>query len=571
MGFNMLKVREGKGVFTLKELVERSPGEYRNKTALQYKEEGEWRRISYKKLGSLVNHFGAGLVNLGMGKEDRVAILSENRPEWAIAYLSAASYGGVNVPIDAQLKKGEIWQILKDSASKFLIVSCAQLNKVKEIDSKLPELRSIVVIDDHEGYSIDDFVFLSLRKKDKLKAFQTFEGVMNSGKILEEGKDYSRKVSLDDLVALIYTSGTTGKPKGVMLSHRNIMSNVNAAYQVIPYGEADNFLSVLPLHHTLECTAGFLVPLFGGATISYVESTAKIAENMQEVKPTIMIAVPKHYDAIYKGIMRRIKSNRLANMLYNSGIGRKLIAKGVLRRLGGKLRFFVSGGAPLEPELIKNYKRLGISLAEGYGLTETSPILTANPLTKIRAGSVGLPLPGVEIRIDNPGEDGIGEIVAKGDNVMLGYYKDPEKTKAILRDEWLYTGDAGYIDKNGYLHITGRRKNVIVTEAGKNVYPEEVENELLKSRFIQDVLVIGYTKVNALVRPDLEELYAAKGKEVSDKRIEDIIKGEVNKYCKNLAPYKRVAKIKLWYEEFPKTTTLKTKRAIVLRELADIE
>jgi long-chain acyl-CoA synthetase len=389
------------------------------------------------------------------------------------------------------------------------------------------------------------------------------------------------------MAVLIFTSGTTGQAKGVMLTNKNIMACVDGTYQTWFYDHHDTFISVLPLHHTFEATGGMLVPLYAGATICYARSlkSRDIVGDIRDSQATMMLGVPLLFEKIYEGILRAVKEKPMltrAAFAASSGLvrsiksltgataGKKLFSS--MREKAGlsSLRLLVSGGAALKPEVAVGLETLGLMIMQGYGLTESAPVLTLNSISRPDPNSVGPPIAGVEIKIVEPDASGIGEIAARGANVMPGYYQNQAATDAVIRDGWLHTGDLGYIDQRGCVFITGRAKNVIISAAGKNIYPEEVEAQLAKSPYISESLVLGEKneqtgreEVHAIVYPNYEtfDQYAAHHKvKLDEAAIEKILKGEIKHQCGHLAEYKRVKHFSVREEEFPKTTTRKIKR-----------
>jgi len=551
-------IREGLGLITIKGMLARSAGLYPDKTALQMRRGESFYRVSYRQLKESADRLSAGLANRGVHPGDRVAILGENRPEWVEGYMAVVGMGAVAVPLDSQLKAQEIRHILTDSEAKAMIVSEDYSDTAVEAVAGLHALEHVVSMND-----------------------------LASAYGSPEPKTLKRQVQLDDLAAIIYTSGTTGSSKGVMLTHANIMSDVDASYQTFRYGHEDTFISVLPLHHTFEATCGMLVPLYAGCTITYARSLKpkEIIADIRDTKCTIMVGVPLLFEKIYLGILRGVREKdwltRVAFAASNGVV--KSIKTVTGRRAGGKvfrslrekagmssLRLMVSGGAALNVEIAKGFETLGFELVQGYGLTETSPVLTTNFVDKPSHSSVGAAIPGVELKIIDPDASGVGEIAAKGPNLMRGYYKNPGATQAVMKDGWFLTGDLGYIDARGCLFITGRAKNVIISAAGKNIYPEEVEAQLLKSHFISEVLVVGEMnaqtnreEVHAIIYPASEAFdeYAEKHKvKVDEAAVERVLKDEVRHQCSHLADYKRVKHFSVREEEFPKTTTKKIKR-----------
>jgi long-chain acyl-CoA synthetase len=381
----------------------------------------------------------------------------------------------------------------------------------------------------------------------------------------------------DDLVAIVYTSGTTGRSKGVVLTNRNMVSNIRSFVRHAKVNEEIHTLSILPINHVYEATCGILAPVYLGGTISFCESLKKVASNIEEVKPNFVMGVPALYEKMYNRIIRGIDSSFLGRVLFRTRPLRGIVTRGIRGKLGGDIRF-ISGGAALDPEIAKGIRNLGVKIFQGYGITETSPVISFEYDGMIKEGSVGKPIPGVKVRIHEPNEEGVGEILVKGPNVMREYFNNPEATEGAFTDGWYCTGDLGFVDDEGFLYVKGRLKNLIVTANGRNVYPEEVEQELLKSPYIEEIMVYGkkissfVEEVHALVycNQDSIDLHAKeRGIEhltVGD--IEDIIKSEIRKYGKNLAEYKRVKKFRIREEPFPKTSTRKIKRYALGDEIA---
>jgi long-chain acyl-CoA synthetase len=394
-------------------------------------------------------------------------------------------------------------------------------------------------------------------------------------------------IPLAELAALIYTSGTTGLAKGVMLSHGNISSDIWSMVKAMDMYETDNFISILPLHHTFECTCGFLTPLSFGSSITYARGLAskQIVEDIKNNKATILLGVPLVFEKIFTGLSKEIaKKPQFTRAIFKTTFGlSRIIKKTVKLEAGGmlfsslrekaglsSLRLMVAGGAPMIPDIAEAFNIMGFRLIQGYGLTESSPVLSFNPFEGYRNDSIGIALPGATLKIDSPNAQGIGEIIAKGPMVMKGYYKNPEATSAVLKDGWLYTGDLGWGDSDGYYYIAGRLKNVIVTSGGKNVYPEEIEFVLNKSPFILESLVLGRPlesgggeEIEAIIVPDMEYFSARAAEkeiELNEMNIEKTIKLEVSKACQELADYKRVKYVVMRNSDFEKTSTRKIKR-----------
>jgi long-chain acyl-CoA synthetase len=542
-------------IMTLKEMFEQSAEKYRDQIAFQIKRNGEYQKITFEQAAELINRLEGALIKLGVGRGDRVALISENRPEWGISYLAIAGLGAIVVPLDAMLTKEDILPLLTDSGPKVIVLSRKYTEYIR---GTRVEGRKILMED------FDKLPFPAPRSPSQ--------------------------VSLDDTASIVYTSGTTGIPKGVMLTHKNIMSNVISTASLFDLGPRDNFLSVLPLHHTFETTTGFLGPFYKGCTITYAESlkSHNILANMQETGVTIMCGVPLLYQLFYEGILREVEEKKLRHVFsvlfmisrffrYVIGINPgKFLFGTVQKKFGGKIRFLVSGGAALDPEVARNFELMGFTLLQGYGLSESSPVITCCTLKKNKIGSVGRPIPGVEIKI--AGTDPVGEILAFGQNIMKGYYKRKELSSRVVVNGWLHTGDVGYLDEEGFLFITGRSKDVIVTAAGVNVYPDEVEFALKKIPAVKESCVSG-AKVRAGVRKGTEEVvalivpdmdYLEKNGITEEDLIQKTIAEEVQKLNQRLADYKRIARFVIRKEELPKTRLKKIKRFELKKELDQI-
>ena len=560
-------------IITLPEMVKRNAELYADKIALQIRRGSGFEKITYAELFEKVRAIAAALMSIGVKDGEKAGVIGENRPEWAISYLSIVFAGGVVVPIDPQLKYREIGHILMLSGTK--VVFCSEkyisvLQQCKETTG-LPETIIIMETTSKEGlFTLDDFI-----KKGK--------ELIAKGLYLPD----TNKIGLEDTLAIIFTSGTTGKSKGVILTQRNIMFDVVASSKVVNVQENDNFISILPLHHTFEATAGFILPLYKGVTITYASSlkSRDIIADIKDSNATIMLGVPLLFEKMLKGLQKGISEQkfivrsfintnlaivRSLRKLLGSEPGRVLFSS-LRQKAGlGSLRLLISGGAALPLWVSNGFRELGFNLVQGYGLTETSPVTNVNPIDKVKEASIGPPIPGIEMKIVNPDESGVGEVVVKGPIVMKGYFKDEEETNKVLKNGWLYTGDFGRVDEDGYFYITGRKKSVIVSHAGKNIYPEEIEEELLISDFIEEVLVIGRVnlstkreEVHAIIYPNWEELdkfTKEKGIEQTEKWINEFFAEEIAKRCKSLADYKRVKSFSIREEEFPKTTTKKIKR-----------
>jgi long-chain acyl-CoA synthetase len=524
--------------------------------------------LTYRQFADRAERIGRGLAALGLRKGDRVGVLSENRPDWGMSYMGVLTAGGINVPLDALLKIPSWSYIVRSSGCRMLIVSKNFLPEFEPVFDDLPELEYLICMDDVEPGS----------KAMPLKEVES-RGEKYSGKL--------PNVRESDTASILYTSGTTGQAKGVMLSHENIVSDIDGMTRMIDFIEGDNFLSVLPIHHAFECTCGFLTPLSWGMTITYARGLASklIIEDIRNNKVTILLGVPLLFEKMHAGIFKAIAKKppftrvlfkasysvaRLLADVFRAEPGKRIF-KGLREKAGlASLRLMVSGGAPMPPEISRTFNLLGFRFVQGYGLSESSPVLTINPLEKYKDASIGLPLPEAEMKIVDADSRGIGQIVARGPMIMQGYYNNPDATTEVLKNDWLYTGDSGWVDEDGYFYIAGRVKNVIVTPAGKNVYPEEIESELHKSPYILESLVLGRSlpgtrgeEIEAIVVPDQEyfNIVATEtGHEFSADEIEKIIRSEVQRLSSDLAEFKRVKYVQIRYEEFEKTSTRKIKR-----------
>jgi long-chain acyl-CoA synthetase len=522
--------------------------------------------VTYSRFARDVDAFGTCLKRQQLPK-GRVAILAETRYEWYVSYLATVNGVGVIVPLDKELPQGELASLLNRSHSEVLIYSGSKKAEVDAIRSQLPEVQYYVCMDDPADPDGD----------------QSFWAWLEEGqKALDAGEKSFVEAPIDPsiLSILLFTSGTTAKSKAVMLSHANICINLMAMCQMVYIGEEDVFLSVLPLHHTYECTCGFLCPIYRGCTVAVCEGLRHITKNMQESKVTIMLAVPLMVELFYKRIIKAATAEpelakkfriglKLSNGLRKIGIDKrkKLFAK-IHNNFGGHLRLLIAGGAAIDPAILKGMRDLGIFSIQGYGLTECAPILALNRDIDYNDKAAGLPLPGVEIKIVDKDENGIGEIVGKGPNVMLGYYENEEATQDVMDDAgFFHTGDLGYLDSNGFVIITGRKKNVIVTKNGKNIFPEEIEFLLSQSDYIQESLVSGTedddgeTLVTAEIFPNEEKIKEVLGDvALTSEPVRKLIGEEVRNVNHSLATYKYIRSFTLRDAEFEKTTSKKIKR-----------
>ena len=577
---------------TLISLLQHSIQHYGSKPALAHKPKGgTYQDISYAELGDSVDAFSKGLNALGVQKDDRVAILSENRPEWTITDFGTLKASGVTVPMFSTLTAAQVGYILKDSGSKIICVSTeAQLKKALSIRDEVPTLEQIILFDSIEG--------------------ETPEGVIQFKAVCElEGKETDAAASEDDIATIIYTSGTTGDPKGVMLTHANFIFNLQACKSLIKVSDADVLLSFLPLSHVFERLGGHYVPLFSGAKIAYAESTFTVAQNMGEVSPTVMLSVPRLYETMHDRILRAVQEgSSLKQKIFHWGvsvgsavssaiqegkkpsailqlqqnIANKLVFAKLKAATGGRLRFFVSGGAALPQAIAEFFHAAGILILEGYGLTETSPVISMNHPEGWKFGTVGMPVPGIEVQI---AED--GEILTRGPHVMKGYFNNESATAEVINEEgWLHTGDIGIIDEDGFVKITDRKKNIIVLSNGKNVAPQPIESELVQSPFINQIMLVGNERKNlaALIVPNFDALkaWAAENSIATDdlstmletREVQQLIQSEMRSRLTDFADFEQVRRFTLLEKEFSQeademTPTLKLKRNVIIARYGD--
>lgn len=537
---------------------------YSDRAAFQHYEAGAWRALTYAELASRVRSLSDYLIESGFTPGDRIAILSESRPEWAVALLASVRCGAIVVPLDAKLTAAELKSILRDAEPRVLFVSSAQASVAEELKAELPFLENVFLLNSGSG----DGGFTSI---DQLQAVRLQEGI-------------TREV--DEIALIVYTSGTTGAPKGVMITFKNLGYQIMNFGEVIKLDERDMLMSMLPLNHLLELTCGLLGALYAGGRISYCSTLFphEIAQIMRDQRVTCMITVPLFLKMLKGSIEKEVArrghaSERLFRALLQSARWikshrlRKLLFKQIHNQLGGRLRAFISGGASLDAEVEEFFDRLGIPIYQGYGLTETSPVISVNTPAHKRAGSVGRPLPGVRVRLlENGTRRGEGEILTAGPHVMKGYFKREDLTREVIDEQgWFNTGDLGRLDEDGFLYITGRTKNLIVLGSGKKVNPEDVEAVLCESPLIKEVCVVGLQSRGGLQR-GYEEIYAVVvPREREGSAIELEITEEVDRLSASLAPFKRPTNVIVRYEDLPRTSTRKVKRALVAEWLESVQ
>lgn len=539
--------------------------------AIRYKENGGWEEMDYETLHKNAKCVSEALHNLKIKPGEKVGIHMENCFRWPEIYFGIAGAGFTAVPIDPKLGENEIAHVVRHSECRVLFATAKTYHLIREIVEDLPNLKSVILTDKQSVRPAEN-------RKVKFLGYTAVLREAQENALGEKSFYIQNEPDQDDVASIIYTSGTTGRQKGAMLTHRNFCSNVESCARTIEVGPADNFLLVLPLHHVFAFTTNLLLPIAVGAEISLVENLRTVGENIREVSPTALIAVPLLLEKVYNKTMRGLKQKRAAYAMFRMGI-KAPVAKGIKKNMGGKLRLVISGGAPASVDVLQGFMELGIPILEGYGLTETAPVLTLNPPDASHPGTVGRPLPGVEIEIADQNKRGVGEIAARGDNVMKGYFRDPEATEAVFRDDLFLTGDLGFRDKDGYITITGRKKSLIVNREGKNIYPEEVEACINRSELVLESLVLAVKtpneageRVGVIVVPDYEAIdqkHKHSRKTLSFSEVEALMREEIKRETSHLAQFKRPRKIQVRMEEFEKTSTKKIKR--YLYELNGIE
>jgi long-chain acyl-CoA synthetase len=538
--------------------------QFSGRVCLQIKKGPDWERWTYGQVEDLSLKIGAFLIKAGFKKGDFAAICLENRPEWGIIYLGIMAAGLICVPFDTQLTGQEIENLINDCVAKVIFVSDTVF-KAKKIDKIKTGLNKIIILD------------LDIEKENLI-------GLAQVKAASREGVAWPEVIP-EDIASLIYTSGTTGEPKGVMLTHKNFCSNFQSIYKLKLFSDKDNFISILPLHHCFPFIVTLIMPLLIRARITYASSlkTDELLTSIREAGVTVLAGVPQLFYMFYTQISAKMKKMPfllkapllgLMWMLWQirrfSGINlNKQVLSKIHRPFGRSLRFFISGGAKLNEEAARFLMKIGFTILEGYGLTETSPAVAFNPLRRQKIGSVGKVIPDVEVKIVDPDATGMGEVAIKGPNVMKGYYKRDDETSSVLKDGWFYSGDLGHIDRDGYLYITGRIKEMIVLSSGKKIFPEEIESHYAKSPYIKEVCVIGIGEeegqsLSAVVVPDAEYCRKAGEGDLNSK-----LKWELENLSNGLAPYQRIKGFIIVKENIPRTRLGKIIRYEVKKKYLD--
>ncbi len=568
-----VRYRLSRPITDIKHMLNTSVELYGDNVAFMQKFDREkgYENVTYKEALADVNGLGTALIAHGL-KDKRIAVIGDNCYQWATSYLAAVCGTGIVVPLDKELSPAELKQLVIEAEVSAVLFS-------KRFEGAFTEMKA-------SGETRLEMLVNFERTEDADGVYAWKSLVSEGRKFVSEGNRsfIDAEIYADEMSILLFTSGTTGIAKGVMLSHRNICEDLMSAPTILMVHDWDIFFSVLPIHHTYECTCGFLMPLYKGAAIAYCEGLKHIVKNLSEVRPTMILAVPLIFESLYKNIMKNIRKQGKEGLVkkvmavnkvtskFGLDINKKLL-KDVLKVFGGRMRVLISGGAAIDPAILQFFNDLGFVAVQGYGLTECAPMAALNPDTHktMRNASVGHLLPGMEVKIEDKDEDGVGEICAKGPNVMMGYYNMPEETAKVIRDGWFHTGDLGYVDDEDFIYITGRKKNVIITRNGKNVFPEELEYYLGKVAYVSESMVWAESDdagqddvIVATIKPDIEEVTAALGEEtVKDiAAIEKLLWTEVDKINESLPLFKKIKKIVVRTEDFEKTTGKKIKRFV---------
>lgn len=557
---------------SIKEIFEHSIKTYANKEFIleKFDPKGKYEEISYEQFGKDVIGFGTALNRvLKLENRPRIMILSETTYDWYVSYVTLLCGDAIAIPTDKELPENELENVVKRSKADAIIYSEKKADSVKKIMEKFPQVKYFIKMYSEDG----------LQNKTVGMQYLINEGT----KFVNSGDDYFAKVETDpdEFKVLLFTSGTTSNAKGVMLTSRNLAENINAATAYAKVYPEDRFFSVLPLHHTYESTIGFLLPMAWGSSIAVCQGLKHIVPNMLESKPSVLISVPLLIENLYKKINASIKKAgkdglvgsmlHITNALKLVGVDvKRKVFSDIYENLGGNLRFIVSAAAPIDAKIGKWVEDIGITFLQGYGLTETAPIAALTPEYQPKVGSAGKAIPKGEIRIEDPNEDGEGEVLIKTPTLMIGYYEDEKATNEVIEvidgERWFHSGDIGYLDKDGFLYITGRSKNVIVTQNGKNIYPEEIELLLAQVPEIKECMVYGKQDekdptnkeliISAKVIPNLDKI----GEDLTDEEIREIIWPKIKEVNKKLTSYKAIKNLEIKHDEFEKTTTMKIKR-----------
>jgi len=569
---NKLQLFEVPQIESIQDMLLKSTAKYSNKLAMEDLTNYPISSATYSGLKEYIFKFGTSLQKLGLKPRDHIAVVGENRVQWAIAFLSAMMFDFVVVPIDKNLTHSDILNIIHESDSVALVFSGSLAELFREKRTVLGKIKFYI------GMDLD---------KQETDVYSMIEMINNITLPAEPPK-----INPDDVAEIIYTSGSLGRAKGVMLSQKNLAVNLMAMRQMVQILPEDRFIGILPIHHTYQCTCGFLCTLYSGSSVHFARSLKTIPEDMAKSKPTILLGAPLLYNKMYKKIMKSVSAKKTTSILFSTmlnvsdltkSIGwknsKKMLFGKIHKTLGGSMRLLIAGGAAPDPKVSKFFREVGFNIIQGYGLTETSPILALNKVESFKDAAAGLPLPGVEIKINNPDKKGVGEIYSRGSNSMLGYYKNPAATKETFENDWFKTGDLGYFDEDGFLFICGRKKNVIIANNGENVFPEEIEDILDRNQFVLECMVYGEEdekhdeRIVALIVPDTAAFidYSEKNNvQITPELIDQLISQAVKETNSQLVQFKQIKKYYIHENELEKTTTQKVKRYMVSKVVTQI-
>ena len=547
----------------LKDMLNKTKKLYGEKPAYKIKiENGKYEIFTHNEIREMIDALGTSLINLGL-KGKRIAVIGENRYEWEIAYLSIVCGTGIVVPLDKSLPENELKELIERSEIEAIFYSKKYEESIKRIRySHKNKLKHLIAMD--------------------LNSHS--EGIYSQKELIETGKKLIDKgnrefinaeINAEEMSIMLFTSGTTSKSKVVALSHKNICSNLMDIGSIIDVTSEDVLLSILPIHHVFECTVGFLFSLYKGAQTVFCDGLRHVVENLKEYNVTVMACVPAIYERIFMNIKKQIeRQGKLEEILENeekyknaSIEQRKEVFKEIHNMIGGKVKLFISGAAALDPKIEEKYRLLGINIVQGYGLTETSPVVAIGTNKYYKTGSIGKTVPSVEAKIVNANDEGIGELIVRGPSIMLGYFNNKKATNEAIKDEWFYTGDLARIDEEGYIYICGRKKSVIVLKNGKNIFPEEMENLVNKIEGVEESFVFGKKqsedkndiKINVKIvfnREIIKDVYKVE----ADEEIHDVLASKIKEINKTMPKYKAIKGIILTEEPLIKTTTNKIKR-----------
>ena len=563
---------------TIKEIFKNSMDKYAERTFLleKFVPKGEWTHITYKQFGEEVKGLGTALTRkLGLN-DAKIVIIGENTHHWYVSYMTMLCGAGIAVPVDKELPENEIENVIRRAKADAVIFSTRKAEVIKKVAANLPEVKYFIQMNSDDGIN---------------GRHVGLDYLIEEGKTLVENGDNSYmeiQIDPDAFKVLLFTSGTTSNAKGVMLCNRNLAQNVNAVTAYVKLTPEDRLMSILPLHHTYESSIGFLLPFALGCSVSVCQGLKYIVPDLQETKPTAILTVPLLVENLYKKINANIKKSKkdgLVNSMIHVTNALKAVGVDIKRKvfseiydnLGGNLRIIVSAAAPIDAKIGKWVEDIGIMFLQGYGLTETAPIAALTPDFETKVGSAGKAVIDAELKIDNPNENGEGEILIKSKTLMLGYYEDEEATNDAIFEEngerWFRSGDVGYLDNDGFLYITGRSKNVIVTQNGKNIYPEEIELMLGNIPEIQECMVYGKEvegqkelTISVKVIPNYEEIEKEHGSDLTEEQVYKIIWEKIKGVNKQLTSYKAIKHLEIKHDDFEKTTTMKIKRYAELKK-----